>query len=162
MSFSRSIFAKASLLYRPRAHFYSVISEGSIAHAKAKYVPDKGTYPRGFSVGSTHVGIKPGNTRFDDLIVLLSDRPCSVAAVFTQNKFQAAPVTVSRNLLDEYKGRGFYSVVVNSGCANAVTGKGGIEDAYKMVREADRSMGRKSDRERSIVMSTGVIGQRYD
>jgi len=56
-------------------------------------------------------------------------------------------------------------VVVNSGCANAVTGKGGIEDAWKMGEETDKCFREESASDdgkgsRTIVMSTGVIGQR--
>ncbi len=58
--------------------------------------------------------------------------------------------------------KGIRSVIVNSGCANAVTGKGGMEDAEKMGSEADKCFGQSSDGKgsSSIVMSTGVIGQR--
>ena len=142
---------------------YSAPNEKSIPRAKLKYVPDSGTYPKGFYAGSTHVGIKPGNTKFDDLMILSSNKSCSAAAVFTQNKFQAAPVTISRNILEKHDGAGFRSIIVNSGCANAVTGKGGIEDAQRMVREVDRcheNPEKDEQRDSSIVMSTGVIGQR--
>lgn len=106
--------------------------------------------------------MKASNTRFDDLALIASDTPCSAAAVFTKNKFQAAPVTVSRETLKGRGGSGIRAVVVNSGCANAVTGKGGIEDAIKMSEETDRCFGDKEDGKgtRSLVMSTGVIGQR--
>ena len=143
---------------------YSAPSERSIPQAKRKYVPDNGSYPKGFYAGSTHVGIKPGNTKFDDLMIIGSNKPCSAAAVFTQNKFQAAPVTVSRNILERNQGQGFHSIVVNSGCANAVTGKGGIDDAQRMVHEVDRFFNEGEDgvkrKNSSLVMSTGVIGQR--
>lgn len=142
---------------------YSAPNERSIPRAKLKYVPDSGTYPKGFYAGTVHVGIKPGNTKFDDLMILSSNKPCSAAAVFTQNKFQAAPVTVSRNILEKNYGAGFRSIIVNSGCANAVTGKGGIDDAQRMVREVDQCQKdpeRDKQRDTSIVMSTGVIGQR--
>ena len=56
-------------------------------------------------------------------------------------------------------------MVVNSGCANAVTGKGGIEDAVRMGEETDKLFDENynSDNQgsRTLVMSTGVIGQRY-
>ncbi|KAI9706822.1 MAG: hypothetical protein M1820_004793 [Bogoriella megaspora] len=142
---------------------YSAPGEGSIPPAKRQYVPTSGTYPKGFLTGSTHVGVKPTNTKFDDLALIVSEKPCSAAAVFTQNKFQAAPVTVSRDMLKRRNGDGIRAVIVNSGCANAVTGKGGIEDAYKMGETTDSCLEDNQDDgngSRSLVMSTGVIGQR--
>lgn len=145
---------------------YSAPGEGAIPPAKQKYVPTSGTYPKGFLASSAHVGVKPSNTRFDDLALIASETPCSGAAVFTQNKFQAAPVTQSRDMLRRRGGGGIRAVVVNSGCANAVTGKGGIEDAWKMGEETDKCFREESPSDdgkgsRTIVMSTGVIGQRY-
>ena len=137
---------------------YSAPGEGVIPASKHKYVPDRGTYPAGFVAGSSHVGVKPSNTRFDDLALIESTVPCNAAAVFTQNRFQAAPVSVSRGVLKRTGGQGVKAVVVNSGCANAVTGKGGVEDAVAMGETCGKSFG--SDADSSLVMSTGVIGQR--
>ncbi|CAN8096100.1 unnamed protein product [Discula destructiva] len=123
---------------------------------KQKYVPSSGTYPLGFQAAGVIVSVKPKNTTKPDVALLTSDRPCAAAAVFTKNKFQAAPVTFSRDLLKKTGGR-IQSVIVNSGCANAVTGKGGFEDAVKMSQETDRVTGAMDS---TIVMSTGVIGQR--
>lgn len=142
---------------------YSAPGEGTIPPSKQKYVPSSGTYPKGFLASSAHVGVKASNTRFDDLCLIASETPCSGAAVFTKNKFQAAPVTVSRDTLNRRSGAGIRSVVVNSGCANAVTGRGGIEDAISMGQKADACFENQDDGKgsRSIVMSTGVIGQRF-
>jgi glutamate N-acetyltransferase/amino-acid N-acetyltransferase len=137
---------------------YSAPASGAIPVAKKKYVPTSGTYPKGFSVSGTVVGVKPGNTTKPDLAFITSDRPCAAAAVFTKNKFQAAPVTFSRALLQEKKNSGLQGVLINSGCANAVTGKGGLEDAEAMATEANKALG--ADKA-TIVMSTGVIGQRH-
>ncbi|KAL2021501.1 hypothetical protein VTK56DRAFT_7134 [Thermocarpiscus australiensis] len=136
---------------------YSAPASGSIPAAKKKYVPTHGTYPIGFRASGTIVGVKPGNTTKPDLALLASDAPCAAAAVFTKNKFQAAPVTFSRSLLQKRRNQGIQGVIINSGCANAVTGKGGLEDAAKMAHEADKCLGQS---ESTIVMSTGVIGQR--
>lgn len=136
---------------------YSAPASGQIPAAKKQYVPTSGTYPRGFRVAGTVVGVKPGNTTKPDLALIASDRPCAAAAVFTKNKFQAAPVTFSRALLQQKGNTGLQGVLINSGCANAVTGKGGLEDAELMATEADRALG--ADKA-TIVMSTGVIGQR--
>lgn len=125
---------------------------------KQKYVPSSGTYPLGFQASGVIVGVKPHNTTKPDLALLTSDRPCAAAAVFTKNKFQAAPVTFSRDLINKTNGK-IQSVIVNSGNANAVTGKRGLEDAVKMSHEADKVTGATDS---TIVMSTGVIGQRSD
>ncbi|KAK0728221.1 arginine biosynthesis protein ArgJ [Lasiosphaeria miniovina] len=140
-----------------QARFYSAPAANSIPAAKKKYVPTTGSYPLGFSTSGTIVGVKPANTTKPDLAFIASDRPCAAAAVFTKNKFQAAPVTFSRSLLEKAANQGIKAVIINSGCANAVTGKGGLEDATKMAREADRCLGQTNA---TIVMSTGVIGQR--
>lgn len=159
-------FARTNRIFTTQVRTYAAPGEGTIPAAKKKYVPTSGTYPLGFKAGSAHVGVKASNTRFDDLALIASDTPCAGAAVFTTNKFQAAPVTVSREMLKRRKGDGVRAVIVNSGCANAVTGKGGIEDAIAMGQETDQCFISDSNGEddgqgsRSVVMSTGVIGQR--
>ncbi|PBP24146.1 arginine biosynthesis ArgJ 1(Mitochondrion) [Diplocarpon rosae] len=144
------------------SRYYSAPIDGAIPAAKQKYVPSSGTYPKGFLVSGIHVGVKPTNKSTPDLAFLASETPCAAAAVFTKNKFQAAPVTVSRNMLKRRSNNGVRSIIVNSGCANAVTGKGGMEDAEKMGAEADKCFDQPADTKggSSIVMSTGVIGQR--
>lgn len=158
--------ARTNRIFSSQVRNYSAPGESTIPAAKKQYVPTSGTYPLGFKAGSAHVGVKASNTRFDDLALIASDTPCAGAAVFTTNKFQAAPVTVSRDMLKKRKGDGIRAVIVNSGCANAVTGRGGIEDAISMGQETDKCFIQDSNGEddgqgsRSVVMSTGVIGQR--
>jgi len=138
---------------------YSAPVDGAIPEAKLKYVPTSGTYPKGFLVSATHVGVKPSNTRFPDLALIISQTKCSAAAIFTRNKFQAAPVTVSKKVFGTTQGEGVGSIIINSGCANAVTGKGGLEDAASMATELSR-LQPSPVANSSLVMSTGVIGQR--
>ena len=158
------LLSRTSRVFTSQIRTYAAPGDGVIPPAKKKYVPTTGTYPRGFKVGSAHVGVKASNTRFDDLALVTSDSPCTGAAVFTKNKFQAAPVTVSRDILLKREGSGIRAVIVNSGCANAVTGKGGIEDARSMAKHTDACFADSPDSpeetHRSLVMSTGVIGQR--
>lgn len=159
------LFARTNRIVSSQIRHYAAPGEGTIPPAKKKYVPTSGTYPLGFKAGSAHVGVKASNTRFDDLALIASDTPCAGAAVFTTNKFQAAPVTVSRDMLKKRSGSGIRAVIVNSGCANAVTGRGGIEDAIAMGQETDKCFpstdtADNSGESSSIVMSTGVIGQR--
>ena len=151
---------------RPLQHFYhfhkryySAPLDYTIPSGKQKYVPSSGIYPKGFLVSGTYVGVKPTNKSFPDLALLYSEKPCSASAVFTKNKFQAAPVTVSREVLQSRNGEGIRAVVVNSGCANAVTGKGGLLDACSMARTVDECFGFSAPSS-TLVMSTGVIGQR--
>ncbi|MCJ1306914.1 hypothetical protein MMC25_000558 [Agyrium rufum] len=153
---------------------YSSLSSSipdSIPAAKRKYVPTSGTYPQGFLVAGTHVGVKASNTSNPDLALITSAIPSSAAAVFTKNKFQAAPVVVSRDAINRSHGSNIRSIIINSGCANAVTGKGGMEDAKAMVSMTDACVThfgdqdpqkekKKSSLSSTLVMSTGVIGAR--
>lgn len=136
----------------------TTLGAAPIPASKIKYIPSTGTYPKGFVASGVFVGVKPGNTSKPDLAIISSDRPCAAAGVFTKNKFQAAPVTFSRKLLQQKKNAGLRSVVINSGNANAVTGTGGLEDATNMARTTDQRVG---DEDSTLVMSTGVIGQRF-
>lgn len=159
---TRQLLRHPRILSFGQIRHYSAPGDGTIPPAKVKYVPTTGTYPKGFLVGTTHVGVKASNTRFDDLALIVSERPCTAAAVFTKNKFQAAPVTVSRDTLRARNGEGIRAVIINSGCANAVTGQGGLEDARAMSHAIDACLPEptKGDVPSSLVMSTGVIGQR--
>jgi len=98
-----------------------------------------------------------------DLAVILStsERPTTAAGCFTRNAFKAAPVVVSDDILKQNGGYA-RAVVVNSGCANAVTGKQGLDDAWAMVKETDALLPPPTSSNfvhETLVMSTGVIGQ---
>lgn len=121
------------------------------APSKVRFIPTSGTYPKDFLVSGIHAGVKK-NPRLLDLAVIISRAPINAAAVFTTNVFQAAPVLVSKRILEETAGSGVGGLVVNSGCANAVTGEGGIKDAERMAASVAGG--------NALVMSTGVIGQR--
>jgi len=131
-----------------------------------KPIPDE-YFPRGYVLGGVHSGVKKDPSALD-LAVLLStsSRPTSAAASFTRNAFQAAPVTVSKDVLGQTAGRS-RALVLNSGCANAVTGKQGLADAWAMARATDAllatrtspSSSSNSPLSETLVMSTGVIGQ---
>ncbi|CDR39864.1 RHTO0S04e11100g1_1 [Rhodotorula toruloides] len=116
-------------------------------------------FPHGFLATGLHCGVKKDRSKLD-LAVIISDRPCSAAGTFTRNAFVAAPVIVSQEVLARQRGvaRG---LVVNSGCANAVTGSKGLEDARAMSDQLDSflSASSSSDGTGTLVMSTGVIGQ---
>lgn len=133
-----------------------------VPESKQKYMAIDQEYPTGFSIGYYNAGIKPSSQCLSDVTTILSEKPCSGAAVFTTNKFQAAPVQVSKEVLEHTKGYGIRGIVANSGCANAVTGDKGYQDAKAMGAMVDELAGGEKSDPRTLVMSTGVIGQRYD
>jgi glutamate N-acetyltransferase/amino-acid N-acetyltransferase len=108
---------------------------------------------RGFRAAGISAGIKP--TRKLDLALLVSDAPATAAAVFTLNKAQAAPVTVSKQHLAATHGI-VRAIIVNSGCANACTGEAGLTAAREMAAETAKLVGCPT--EQVLVASTGVIG----
>ena len=77
------------------------------------------TSPKGFTAGAVYVGVKSRKTQKPDVAVLYSETEASCAAVFTTNKFCAAPVILDREILKNGKAR---AIVINSGNANAATG----------------------------------------
>ncbi|KAK4501727.1 hypothetical protein PRZ48_007536 [Zasmidium cellare] len=149
------------LNFTTQARSYSAPADRSIPAAKQKYVPSSGTYPKGFLAGSAFAGVKASNTKYDDLALVVSETPCPTAAIFTKNVFQAAPVKKSKYFLAARQDHAFRGVVVNSGCANAVTGSVGQEHAETMARTTDECFSDAADEiPKTLVMSTGVIGQR--
>lgn len=130
----------------------------SKAHHVLTYPAD--AFPKGYAVSSTHCGIKKTGAQDLGILVSTTPRPASAASCMTRNVFKAAPVTVSASLLHSGHGRarGF---VVNSGCANAVTGKKGLEDAWAMSNAVTSLLDSSKETEGTgtLVMSTGVIGQ---
>jgi len=121
------------------------------------------SFPKGFLVGGTYAGIKKNDSALD-LGILHSTVPrTTAAACLTRNAFKAAPVLVSDEILARNGGYA-RSLVVNSGCANAVTGKQGLDNAWSMVKETDHLFIPKEDKSscEALVMSTGVIGVNLD
>jgi glutamate N-acetyltransferase/amino-acid N-acetyltransferase len=113
------------------------------------------TTPLGFHAGATTAGIKEGGEDKLDLGILFSQEVCVVAGLFTTNRIKSAPVVLCQERVK--KGRAA-AVVVNSGCANASTGKQGLADAEEMAALTAKAIG--VDPEEVLVASTGVIGQR--
>ena len=114
------------------------------------------TAPKGFRAAGVSCGIKAKGL---DLAVIASDVPATVAAVFTTNLAQAAPVLVSKEHVASGGGRGS-AIVVNSGCANACTGEDGMAHARAMAQLTASALG--CDRNGVMVSSTGVIGVKLD
>jgi glutamate N-acetyltransferase/amino-acid N-acetyltransferase len=110
------------------------------------------TVAKGFLACGVRSGMK---TEGLDLALVRSAEPAVGAAMFTQNRVQAAPVTVSRRHLAQAQPQ---AVVLNSGCANAATGERGELDALATAAEAARLLELSS--EEILLCSTGVIGVR--
>lgn len=143
---------------------FDLYGSSPIPESKLKYVPNSGSYPLGFRVGSVKAGIKPESSPQRDLVLVASDRPSCGAAVFTKNEFPAPSVTVSREIVKRSKGHGIQGIIANSGCANLFTGQRGLVDARRMGEQAaDQLAGNVVDEgsEPSVlVMHTGSGGQR--
>lgn len=105
----------------------------------------------GFRGGGLSCGIRKGGK--PDLAIVVSDRPCSSAVLFTRNKVTAAPVAWGRGLASRSALRG---VVANSGNANACTGKEGLAAVRRISAKACRTLGLPDGS--LLVSSTGVIG----
>lgn len=119
------------------------------------------SFPAGYLLTGLHAGVKKVAGTLDlGVIISTSEHPTSAAACFTRNAFKAAPVLVSEEILKDNGGRG-RAIVVNSGCANAVTGRQGMDDAWAMVKETDALLppSKHKFKNETLVMSTGVIGQ---
>lgn len=109
--------------------------------------------PRGFRAAGVACGIKPSGG--PDLGLLVSDaRQTTSAARFTRSGTQSAPVLLCRERCDL---SGIRAVVVNSGNANAATGRPGYEDAAKMQGATAIACGVGSAGAVAVA-STGVIG----
>src|SRR5207244_1066906 len=88
-----------------------------------------------------------------DLALIVSDVPSTIAGMFTTNAMSAAPVKVSARRATQNSAR---AIVVNSGNANACTGRQGIADAEAMTKIAAQSLGISANE--VLVCSTGRIG----
>jgi glutamate N-acetyltransferase/amino-acid N-acetyltransferase len=109
--------------------------------------------PAGFRAAGIHCGIKPNPAR-RDLSLFVSDRPAAVAGVFTTNRVVGAPVIVCR---ERVPGDSARAVLINSGNANACTGRRGLDDARASTRLVADRLG--CDESAVLVCSTGVIGR---
>ena len=116
--------------------------------------------PRGFLASGVFCDIKrlgtgkgsdKGNKR--DLALIVSEAPATVAGMFTTNQVCAAPVKVC---VERVKRGTAQAVVINSGNANACTGKQGLQDAQEVVRYAERAL--NFPKGSVLVGSTGRIG----
>ncbi|MCI8301227.1 MAG: bifunctional ornithine acetyltransferase/N-acetylglutamate synthase [Oscillospiraceae bacterium] len=108
---------------------------------------------QGFRAAGLHVGVKTHATWKKDVALIVSDVPCTAAAMFTKNVVKAAPIHVTRDHLAKGSVR---AVIANSGNANACAPQG-EENAERMCAAAAKAIGCAP--EDVLVASTGVIGQ---
>ncbi len=106
----------------------------------------------GLRVGSARAGLKE---RGDDVAVLALEQGVRAAAVFTRNRAAAPPVHLARAHLARRQPR---LLLINSGNANAGTGAGGMEDAFRCCRELAACGG--VGVQEVLPFSTGFIGRR--
>lgn len=114
------------------------------ASARALSVP-------GFRFAGIPAGIKSNGK--PDLGLIVADEPVPTAAVYTRNLVQAAPVLLAKQRTKKGKAR---AILVNAGCANACTGKPGLEAAKVSTAAIAEALG--IDASQVIPASTGVIG----
>lgn len=107
----------------------------------------------GFDAVGIAAGIKKSGA--SDLALIASAVPCSAAEVFTRNLFVAAPVKHGKQVL-AFNNAAIYGVLINSGCANSVTGVEGDANSKVCAETTERFLGAPDNT--VFVMSTGVIG----
>jgi len=129
-------------------------------HTSFQMVDGSIVAPRGFVAGGVFCDIKRLGTgkgsnkgQKRDLAIIHSEVPCAVAGMFTTNQICAAPVKVCAQRV---KGGTAQTIVVNSGNANACTGRQGMSDALEMTRLAAAELGVAE--KHVLVGSTGRIG----
>ena len=124
--------------------------------------------PKGFTASGVHCGVKKGKGDGNqppmskmpevlegkkDLALIVSEQPCTAAAVYTMNRVKAAPLYVTMDHLENGEAQ---AIVANSGNANACA-PNSHEHAEKMCELAAQATGLKASD--FVVASTGVIGQ---
>ncbi|MDP2942634.1 MAG: bifunctional glutamate N-acetyltransferase/amino-acid acetyltransferase ArgJ [Candidatus Omnitrophota bacterium] len=119
-----------------------------------KIIKGSVTAPQDFLAAGVKSGIKKNKL---DLALIISKIPALAAGVFTKNAVKAAPVIVSEKHLKSGRAQ---AIIVNSGNANCLTGKKGIDDAMEMAKAVAGSMWISNYN--VLVASTGVIGKPLD
>lgn len=112
--------------------------------------------PRGYRYSSVYAGIRKDQR--DDLGLIVSDASACAAAVFTQNRVQAAPVILARQNLKRSRGR-VKAVLVNAGNANCAT-RTGSQVAVDCCESLAKHLNVPA--EQIFPASTGVIGVELD
>jgi len=111
------------------------------------------TYPKGIKAAGINCGIRLNRK---DLVLIYSDKLAEAAAMYTTNKFKAAPLVVTEKNLSLSGGK-LKAVLINSGIANACTGEKGLKDAWETVSYVSQGLNIK--KKYVAVFSTGKIGE---
>ncbi|MGI8770334.1 MAG: bifunctional glutamate N-acetyltransferase/amino-acid acetyltransferase ArgJ [Acidobacteriaceae bacterium] len=109
--------------------------------------------PHGFRFSAVRAGIKASGN--PDLALIVADVPASAAAMFTNNKVVAAPITIGRRHLARSSNQ-VRALVINAGNANCATGEQGLAAAVDVCAAAAGILG--CDAHEIVPSSTGVIG----
>ncbi len=109
--------------------------------------------PKGFKASGIHCGIRSHNPEKKDLALIVSEKLCDAAAVYTTNKVKGAPLLVTKEHLKNGKAK---AIICNSGNANTCA-PGGEELARKTCALTAAHIDAKE--QDIIVCSTGVIGE---
>lgn len=118
-----------------------------------KYISGGVCAAAGFSAGGLHMGVKTHNKNKKDVALIVSDKMCTAAAVYTKNKVKASHIYVDMAHLENGFAR---AAVINSGIANACAPHG-EEYTLRMCAAAAAQIG--CDKSDVVAASTGVIGQ---
>ncbi len=110
------------------------------------------TAAKGFKAACCEANIKYKNRT--DMAMVYSDKPCECAGTFTSNEVKAACVQWDQKIV--YSGEPMQAVVVNSGIANACTGKEGFDACEATAKAVEKELGVPFTN--VAVASTGVIG----
>mgnify|MGYP001103677128 CR=1 FL=1 len=110
------------------------------------------TAAKGFEAAGVEAAIKYQNRK--DMALIVSKAPCTVAGTFTSNVVKAAPVLWDKQIVEHSSFA--QAVVVNSGIANACTGRQGLDCCEAEAKCAGELLGVPTDA--VLVASTGVIG----
>ena len=105
-------------------------------------------------------GIKKTSKKEDDLLLIEFDKDVSIAGVFTKSLTSSAPVNICRKNLSASKQASVRAILVNSGNANAFTGKLGDETVFQISSYLSKKLG--CDLNQIYTASTGVIGEKLN
>ncbi|MGL5255209.1 MAG: bifunctional glutamate N-acetyltransferase/amino-acid acetyltransferase ArgJ [Brevinema sp.] len=110
--------------------------------------------PKGYRATGINTGLKTGG--FKDMSLLISDQPCSVAAVFTSNTIRGVHIALDIERLNNP----IRAIIANSGNANCLTGEEGVKNARELLTSAEKHL---NIPEGQVMMaSTGIIGQQLN
>ena len=107
---------------------------------------------RGFYCDAVNAGLRPDPEQ-GDLAFIRSETPCRIAATYTTNRFQAAPIRHALRYGKSFEGN---FILVNAKNANAMTGEAGIADIETILA----ALPPEAEAENPVMSSTGVIGYR--